>query len=194
MYIHNNSRVSTQNRGQGEGVVNLRRSGKASDSAVHSVPGARRGVLNQEQFRRMVSVERRRIQRSGKALLLMLVEIRQQNRSENDTKILRKVLLALASSTRETDVTGWYKANAAAAVLFTDVATDDRNFLLKTILTRVSETVRNSLTSQQFSQISASFHFFPEGPDNGIPVQPRPPVSVPTPTFLPATSSESSAL
>jgi hypothetical protein len=193
VYIHNNSRVSTQNRGQGEGVVNLRRSGNMSDSAVQRVPGARRGVLNQEQFQRMVSVERRRIQRSGKALLLMLVEIR-QNPSENDTKILRKVLLALASSARETDVTGWYKANAAAAVLFTDVATDDRNFVLKTILTRVSETVRNYLTSQQFSQISTSFHFFPEGPDNGIPVQPRPPVSVPTPTFLPATSSESSAL
>jgi hypothetical protein len=173
--------------------VNLRRSGNMSDSAVQRVPGARRGVLNQEQFQRMVSVERRRIQRSGKALLLMLVEIR-QNPSENDTKILRKVLLALASSARETDVTGWYKANAAAAVLFTDVATDDRNFVLKTILTRVSETVRNCLTSQQFSQISTSFHFFPEGPDNGIPVQPRPPVSVPTPTFLPATSSESSAL
>jgi lipopolysaccharide/colanic/teichoic acid biosynthesis glycosyltransferase len=46
--------------------------------------------------------------------------------------------------------------------MFTGLAIDDKNAVLSTILSRVSAALRDELTSEQFSQISLSFHFFPD--------------------------------
>jgi exopolysaccharide biosynthesis polyprenyl glycosylphosphotransferase len=82
--------------------------------------------------------------------------------SDSNEKALDKILSALSLTTRETDVTGWYKNNAVVGVMFTEFGEDDRNTILTTLMTRVSETLRNNLSSHQFNQISISFHLFPE--------------------------------
>jgi lipopolysaccharide/colanic/teichoic acid biosynthesis glycosyltransferase len=47
-------------------------------------------------------------------------------------------------------------------VMFTGLAVEDKNIVLSTILSRVSAALRDELTTEQFSQISLSFHFFPD--------------------------------
>jgi hypothetical protein len=82
--------------------------------------------------------------------------------SGNNRKTLGKVLSVLDSTTRETDVTGWYKDETVVGVMFTEIAIEDRGSILATIMTRMSETLRRHLTPQQFSQMGISFHLFPE--------------------------------
>jgi lipopolysaccharide/colanic/teichoic acid biosynthesis glycosyltransferase len=65
-------------------------------------------------------------------------------------------------STRETDIVGWYKEQTTVGVVFTGLNVEDRNAVLSTILARVSAALRSELTSEQFGQISLSFHFFPD--------------------------------
>ncbi len=86
---------------------------------------------------------------------------------------------ALLSSIRETDVIGWYKDRATVGVMFTGLVVDDKNSILSTILTRVSATLRDKLTFEQFNQVSISFHFFPDDWDHDSSGRPSNPALYP---------------
>lgn len=121
-----------------------------------------RTILGEEAFRRTISIERKRTERSRKPFLLMLLDGGHHNGSEKNGKALNDVVSALIASTRETDVIGWYGNGVTVGVIFTDLVFDDKSAILSTMLTRVSATLRDNLTFEQFNQISISFHFFPD--------------------------------
>ena len=110
----------------------------------------------------MISLERKRSERSRKPFLLMLVDMGGYMPSERTTKVLGSILSALAVSTRETDVTGWYRHYSVVGVMFTEIGLDDQASALGTMITRVSETLKSTLSSEQFNQVNLSFHLFPE--------------------------------
>ena len=121
-----------------------------------------RFVLNGEAFRRMISLERKRSERSRKPFMLMLLDMGDRLPPEKNGKAMEKVLAALSLTTRETDVTGWYTDHSVVGVMFTEIGFEDRSATLSTMITRVSDTLRNNLTFEQFNQITISFHVFPE--------------------------------
>jgi lipopolysaccharide/colanic/teichoic acid biosynthesis glycosyltransferase len=135
---------------------------EAAARSLLSVSNGDRDALGEEAFRRMLVIERKRTERSGKPFLLMLLEAGNHQGSEKNGKALGSALSALLLSTRETDVIGWYKDRSAVGAVFTGLAVDDRNSILSIILTRVSTTLRDTLTLEQFNQFSISFHFFPD--------------------------------
>jgi lipopolysaccharide/colanic/teichoic acid biosynthesis glycosyltransferase len=162
--------------------VALRHSGNGSGLASPLSKGASAGereVLDEEAFQRMVAVERKRTERSRKPFLLMLLDADNHQGSEKNGKALNNILAALLPSTRETDVIGWYKNGAAVGVIFTGLLVDDKNAILSTMLSRVSTTLRGSLTFDQFNQVSISFHFFPDEWDHDVPGRPSNPALYP---------------
>src|SRR5580704_4359769 len=168
-----------QDAGQMEGNVNVRRSNNGSTLSPLLVEGLTAGhpdVLSEESFQRMISLERKRSERSRKPFLLMLVDMGGYVPSERTTQVLGSILSALAVSTRETDVTGWYKHSSVVGVMFTEIGLDDRATVLGTMITRVSETLKSALSFEQFNQVSLSFHLFPEDwnhEDEKRPTNPR---------------------
>lgn len=136
-------------------------------------------VITEETFRRMISVERKRTERSRKPFLLMLLDTGDCQGSDRNGKALDGIVSALRASTRETDVTGWYKNRSIIGVMFTELVADDKNSILSTMLTRVSTTLRDNLTFEQFNQISISFHFFPDDWDNDTSGRPSNPTLYP---------------
>jgi exopolysaccharide biosynthesis polyprenyl glycosylphosphotransferase len=130
-----------------------------------SADGAEREFLDEIDFRRMITRERKRTERSNYPFLLMLLDLGDGIASEQNGQVLRDLLTALSTSTRETDVTGWYRENAVLGVMFTEVTVDERNSILTTMMSRVSEILRGNLSLQQFSQIGMSFHLYPEEGD-----------------------------
>jgi lipopolysaccharide/colanic/teichoic acid biosynthesis glycosyltransferase len=162
--------------------VNVRRSGGIANLDVLSaeaLPVEEHGVLNEGAFHRMISLERKRTERSRKPFLLMLLDMGNGLRNDSNGKALDKVLSALSLSTRETDVTGWYKSNSIVGVMFTEFGDEDRKSILSTMMSRVSETLRNNLSSHQFGLISISFHLFPEEWNHNIPQRPSNPTLYP---------------
>jgi lipopolysaccharide/colanic/teichoic acid biosynthesis glycosyltransferase len=143
-----------------------------------SVSVREREVANEDAFQRMIAVERKRTERSRKPFLLMLLDAGKHG-SERNGKALNSIVPALLSSTRETDVIGWYKAQTTLGVIFTELVIDDKNSILSTILNRVSCTLRNNLTFEQFNQVSISFHFFPDDWDHDIAGRPSNPALYP---------------
>ena len=138
-----------------------------------------REILHEKAFRRMISVERKRTERSRNPFLLMLLETGGYHASENNGNVLAKGLSALRAATRETDVLGWYKEYTSAGVMFTELVIDDKNSILSTVLARVSNTLQDILTFEQFNQITISFHFFPDKWDDDTTQRPSNPTLYP---------------
>lgn len=125
-------------------------------------------ALCEDAFRRMLVIERKRTERSGQPFLLMLLEAGNHHGSGKNGKALESMLSALLSVTRETDVIGWYKDQTTVGAMFTGLLTDEKSSILSTLLTRVSNTLRDTLTFEQFSQVTISFHFYPDDWDPDI--------------------------
>jgi len=119
-------------------------------------------ILDEESFRGMIAVERKRTERSRQPFLLLLLDAGKCLPSDGSGKVLSQVLSALSQATRETDVTGWYETNSVVGVMFTEIGLDERGPILSIVMNRVSETLQTNLTLQNFSQIGISLHVFPE--------------------------------
>ncbi len=119
-------------------------------------------VLGEASFRRMIALERKRTERSGQPVLLMLVNVRHLLRSDKSGLMLEKFLSALALSTRDTDATGWYKEKSVVGVMFPEIAVDDPGAVLAIMMNRVSQVLKDHLTAEKFSQLTISMHLFPE--------------------------------
>jgi lipopolysaccharide/colanic/teichoic acid biosynthesis glycosyltransferase len=147
--------------------------------ALSTTSGVERTVLSEESFHRMISLERKRSERSRKPFLLTLIDTGTYLPSEKNGKVLSKILWALSLATRETDVTGWYKTNSVVGVTFTEIVAEDKRSIVSTMLERVSSSLRNNLDSQELSQISISFHLFPEDWDHELSRRPSNPILYP---------------
>ena len=130
--------------------------GRQSESAQD------REILSQTAFHRVISIERRRTERSRKPFLLMLLDMGNHLSSETKGKNVQKLLTALAVATRETDIPGWYENERIVGVMFTEICFDDRETIVSTMIARLSDILRNNLSLEQFNRVSISFHVFPE--------------------------------
>ncbi len=135
-------------------------------------------VLTVEVFQRMISLERKRSERTQRPFVLLLMDTGRNLPTEKNGRILLDILSALQAATRETDVMGWYETDAVVGVMFTEI-TLDNNLILSTILSRISDVLRDRLTTEQFSQIKFSFHLFPEEWDPHNPDRPSNPILYP---------------
>lgn len=144
-----------------------------SRSEISSLFAARpmdQGTLSEEEFHRMISIEQRRAERSGKSFLLMLVKVRDYAFGRNNTRIVNeKVLSALSPITRETDVIGWYSESRVVGLLFTEITLGDLSSTTAVIMNRVSKKLKAHLNAEQFSHVSLSFHLLPEALDQKFP-------------------------
>jgi lipopolysaccharide/colanic/teichoic acid biosynthesis glycosyltransferase len=138
-----------------------------------------REVLKEETFKRMIAIERKRTERSRVPFLLMLLDAGDHQSSRKNGKALENVLSVLPTSIRETDVIGWYTDQTTIGVIFTGLSCNDKTSILSVILSKVSCTLRDQLTADQFNQVSISFHFFPDDWDCDKPGRPSNPTLYP---------------
>ncbi|MGB9414788.1 MAG: sugar transferase [Acidobacteriaceae bacterium] len=150
-----------------------------ADPLFDSIRTEVRVILSEENFKRMIAIERKRTERSREPFLLMIVEAGGPHGTEKSSEALDKIVSAMLLSTRETDVVGWYKGQTTVGVMFTGLAVQNKSAVLSTILSRVSAALRDELPSDQFSQISLSFHFFPDEWDHENSGRPSNPVLYP---------------
>ena len=148
------------------------KSPNAADPLLEVTPALERRPLEEETFRQMIAIERKRTERSKSPFLLMLLEVENGGSQKKIGAMLEKVLTALLQSSRDTDLVGWYKSHETVGAMFTGLVVNDKRALLDTFLTKVTASLRDELNSEQFSQVRISFHLFPDDWDNGKPGPP----------------------
>src|SRR5437667_444028 len=156
-----------------EGIVNLRQpSNLTTGDDISDAPVSDRhhSALSETAFHHMISLERKRTERSRKPFLLMLLNANGGLAKDQKAELLAQTLSLLSACTRETDAAGWYKNDSVVGAMFTEIAAEDRNTIVGTMLGRVSEHLRSNLSHQQFDQVSKSFYLFPDEWLQQIPI------------------------
>lgn len=129
-------------------------------------------ILAQHQFLRILTLERKRTERSRRCFVLMLLECETLFRGAHKANTFDKVLQALSNSTRETDVTGWYKQGSILAVIFTELGETGQQAAASALLNKVTRALSGALTLAQMNELSLSFHVYPEDSDEDGPSNP----------------------
>jgi hypothetical protein len=118
-------------------------------------PEASYEAYNEEAFRHFLGIERRRAERSGRSLLLLLVDIDGGPLREaalRDTVAVR-VFSALNACVREVDFIGWYRASRVVGAVLTQGTGGPSPDVSQQIAKRVAEVLARRLPSQFASGI-----------------------------------------
>ncbi len=76
------------------------------------------GLYREDYFQELVCRERKRTERSGKPFLLVGISLEKIPEGRRRSEAAQRIASILFESTRETDVKGWYRADAVVGVLF----------------------------------------------------------------------------
>ena len=131
--------------------------GRAEEGGLTLVP--------EDMFRKVLSLERKRSERSGLRFVLMLVHTGKLLQDEEGEAMLGAITKALSMSTRETDLCGWYKKDMVVGVICTEIGSGSMNAILSALHSRVSSALRNDLNLEQMNVIHISFHVYPDDLD-----------------------------
>jgi hypothetical protein len=174
-FCFSGSQVLLVEKGNALVPLNVRSSEDPIGSPFDALAAADRDIQSEAVFRRVIAIERKRTERSKQPFLLMLLEAGNQPGSKEEGKALENMGASLVSSSRDTDVVGWYRDGITVGVLFTGLGSKDKGSILGTILTRVTT---------RFQRISArsAFHstFFRMTGTTPTPDGPATPHSIPT--------------
>ncbi|MPY91435.1 MAG: hypothetical protein GEU99_26445 [Luteitalea sp.] len=107
-------------------------------------------VYDEDAFRHFLAIERRRAERAGRSLLLLLVDIRSEpNGSRSiDAPAAEALFSALAMSVRESDVIGWYRTGRSAGAVVTQGANGPAADVSRQIGERVAAVLSKHLPSR----------------------------------------------
>ena len=128
----------------------------------------------------MLHVEQKRTERSGKSLVLMLLEFGAALKTGKPCVDAQKVLSVLSQATRETDIKGWYKSGSVLGVVFTEIAPGEAHSVSDLLVKKVGALL--AALGGQVGNIEVSTRIFPrnwdeKGPDNhsgsALPVELR---------------------
>jgi lipopolysaccharide/colanic/teichoic acid biosynthesis glycosyltransferase len=151
------SRVSSM--GQRDPQVKV----SGSNFLRHSETERNEEVLIENVFHSMLTLERRRAERSRKPFVLMLLDANLENGTAET--ILRQAVDIIVVSKRETDLVGWYKQGAILGIIFTEVNLDGELPITETLRTKIELAFIKHLGRERSAKIAISMHIFPENWD-----------------------------
>lgn len=132
----------------------------------------KRAPLAEAAFRQMIAIERKRTERSKAPFLLMLLETDLAEGSKESVATLDCVTRVLLSTSRDTDLIGWYKEKVILGAIFTGLLVNDRASILDAFLAKVNNSLRDELLPAQFARVRISLHLFPDDWDHEKPGRP----------------------
>jgi len=112
-------------------------------------------------FLRLLALERKRTERSGRGFVLMLLDPGTLLTSKSKEPVLQKLLQVL-EAIRETDLKGWYKDGTSIGVIFTEIGSAIEKSVVHTLSTKVTAALFAAFRIEEINQIRLSFHVFPE--------------------------------
>jgi lipopolysaccharide/colanic/teichoic acid biosynthesis glycosyltransferase len=120
-------------------------------------------VLAENIFHSMLTLERRRAERSRKPFVLMLLDANLENGTAEE--IFRQAVDIVVASKRETDLVGWYKQGAILGIIFTEVSLEGEVPITEMLRTKIETAFVRHLGQDRADKIAISLHIFPESWD-----------------------------
>jgi lipopolysaccharide/colanic/teichoic acid biosynthesis glycosyltransferase len=119
-------------------------------------------LFDEQSFTKMLCLERKRTERSGRRFVLVLVDVTTVLRSGGKQSLFNRFANALGESTRETDIKGWYKADSVFGLIFTEIGDGDGAAITTVLLTKVTKALYGTLSVNDANNIRVTCHVYPE--------------------------------
>jgi len=114
----------------------------------------------------MLCLDRKRAERSGRKILLVLLDAEDAVKSGRKQEILKDLVRAANAARRETDPAGWYKQNSVLGIIFTEFwAPDDRATISK-VTDKVREALVMHVTPTDLRRVHLTMHVFGDDSDD----------------------------
>jgi lipopolysaccharide/colanic/teichoic acid biosynthesis glycosyltransferase len=136
-------------------------------STTDSSVATRTGILQEETFHSMLTLERRRAERSRKPFVLMLLDASPACDAETSEPLMSHVTSILLKSIRETDLVGWYQNGVILGVIFTEVSLEGTTPVTEILSSKVVTALHNELSRKTTSKLVVTVHLFPESRERG---------------------------
>ena len=145
-----------------------RGNGRKPLSRFGHLPANREGVLKEEIFHTLLTLERRRADRSRKPFVLMLLDSHSIHKNGNAAVFIDQLTSVVSDATRETDIIGWYEEDAIFAVIFTEINLA-ASPITEVLHSKVVTALRDNLDPKIASKLAITIHVFPESWDTNRP-------------------------
>lgn len=126
----------------------------------HTVLKKDRHVVDGPTFSYVLDLERRRSERSGRPLCLVLLDNTANPDVHTRDNAFHGVVDILRGSIRQTDTTGWYRDECIAGVIFSEISSSDRELVNK-LVERVTRAVATAVGPQVAAEVKVSFRLYP---------------------------------
>jgi lipopolysaccharide/colanic/teichoic acid biosynthesis glycosyltransferase len=117
-------------------------------------------AIPEDVFHSLLTLERKRAERSRKQFVLMLMDAHLENGSA--AGILKEAVEIVIASKRETDLIGWYRQGAILGVIFTEVNAGTDRPITEILRNKFESTLAERMGKSRSAKIAVSFHVFPE--------------------------------
>jgi exopolysaccharide biosynthesis polyprenyl glycosylphosphotransferase len=133
------------------------------------LPVAQETVLKQDTFHAMLTLERRRAERSRRPFVLMLIDTQSVHMNGQTATFIDRLTSIVSDATRETDIIGWYEDGAILAVIFTHINLAGTSPITEVLHSKVVTALRGNLDHKVASSLGITLHVFPESWDKTRP-------------------------
>jgi lipopolysaccharide/colanic/teichoic acid biosynthesis glycosyltransferase len=121
-------------------------------------------LLQEETFHGMLTLERRRAERSRNSFVLMLLDAGSAD-PETSRHLMSQVVSVLLKSARETDLVGWYKNGLVLGVIFTETSPEFKDSIGEILRSKIVNALHDELSRETTSNLVVTVHLFPESRD-----------------------------
>lgn len=140
--------------------------------SLNRIANRRRDVLGVETFRTLLTLERRRAQRSGQTFILMLLDGSMVDEKKRATGFAEKLVGAVSGAIRESDIIGWYEQGKVLGVIFTELNQIENLPVADVLEHKIQKAFKENLDRSMASKIVVSLHVFPESREKSLQDQP----------------------
>ena len=121
------------------------------------------GYYQETYFCEMLSLERKRSERSRKPFLMMFADLQNFEEGFERHVIAKKLGDTLSLVTRDTDIKGWYKYGNIVAIIFSEITIHEKNLksAQKHITDKCISALRIGLDVGEFERVILTWHIFP---------------------------------
>ncbi|MGA8185679.1 MAG: exopolysaccharide biosynthesis polyprenyl glycosylphosphotransferase [Terriglobia bacterium] len=124
-----------------------------------SIPG-------EKPFGELLCLERRRAERSRKPFLLMLLDLRKVMVNGNTGRVIGDVWASVCSSSRDSDIRGWYLQGSILGVIFVEVRQEGPISVSDIIHAKVISALSKRLEADEINRIDIRMYLQPDSASN----------------------------
>lgn len=123
-------------------------------------------ILSEEIFLGILCLDRKRAERSGNKLALILLDAEDAARHPRKQQILDGIVSAANAARRETDPAGWYRQNSILGIIFAEIEESTSQATIKVLVEKVKEALHAHLSPSDLQFVHMTMHIF--GDDSHI--------------------------